>query len=242
VQPSPEPEQVPKTEQVPWDGRDLAITVLGGGGLGLLLSTALLVPLYMSDAVVSPAIQLTLLSLILYGSLCLFGWWFALKRHDASLAAAGFTWVGWGPLLLMIPATIGLIIVTGMLSQALDALFGGVPSAQDQVLAGQNSLTAGDFVWLVIAGAVVAPIAEEFLFRGLLYRFVRARRTVRAAVIISSIVFAVSHFIWVLIPSYLVFGVAEALVAERYKSLYPAMALHALNNGTLFVTLFVVLN
>ena len=209
--------------------------------MGLLLALAVFVPLGIADADLSPSVQLTLLSLVLYGSLCTFGWWFALKRRGADLASAGFTWVGWGPIAAMIPAAIALIVINGILLVLTDMLVGEVPTAQDQVLGGESTLSTTDLLFLIVAGAIAAPIAEEFLFRGLLYRYLRARRTILAATLISSLAFAVAHFVWVLIPSYIVFGIAEAMVAERYKSLYPAIALHAFNNATLFVALYLAL-
>lgn len=217
------------------------MTVFGGGGVGLVLALGIFVPFAVTPAELSPSVQLTLLSLVLYGSLCAFGWWFALKRRGVGLRAAGFTWVGWKPIAAMIPAAIGLIVVNGLLLVLTDQVVGEVPTAQEQVLGGESSLSTVDLAFLLVAGAMVAPVAEEFLFRGLLYRYLRAGRTVLAATLISALVFAVAHFVWILIPSYIVFGIAEALVTERYKSLYPAIALHALNNGTLFVALYLAL-
>jgi membrane protease YdiL (CAAX protease family) len=227
---------------VPWTGRDLAITLLAGGGLGLFLTVLFLLPLQNAGTQLRPAAVLLITSLLVYGPLCLLGWYFALKRNGASPADAGLRWVGWGPVLLMIPGAIGLIIVTGLLSALIGQLLGNVPTAQEQVIPGQTSLPTWDLVALVVAGAIAAPFAEEFLFRGLLYRYLRSRRSVQAAVLISSLIFAIAHFTPILIPVLFVFGIAEALVAERYESLYPAMALHALNNGALFVALYLTLN
>lgn len=226
----------------PWDGRDLLVTLLAGGGLGLVLAAAVFIPLAASEWRPSTAAQLALVSLMLYGSVCGFGWWFAIKRHRASLGDAGFRWVGLGPVLLMIPGAIGLMILNGLILFATDLLAGGVPTAQDQVLGGEDILPFADLIWLLVAAVLIAPFAEEFFFRGLLYRYVRARKTILVATLVSSAAFAVAHFVPVLIPSYFVFGLAEAFVAERYGSLYPSIALHALNNGTLLVTLYSVLN
>ncbi|MEA2517341.1 MAG: protease family protein [Actinomycetota bacterium] len=225
-----------------WTGRDLAITLLAGGGLGLFLTVLFLLPLQNAGTQLRPAAVLLITSLLVYGPLCLLGWYFALKRNGASPADAGLRWVGWGPVLLMIPGAIGLIIVTGLLSALISQLLGDVPTAQEQVIPGQSTLPTWDLVALVVAGAVAAPFAEEFLFRGLLYRYLRSRRSVQTAVLISSLIFAIAHFTPILIPVLFVFGIAEALVAERYESLYPAMALHALNNGALFVALYLTLN
>lgn len=237
VPPAPEP-----SKGVQWDARDLVVTVLAGGGIGLLLTIAMVFPLVMAGTRVSSAAELLILSLTIYGPLCVFGWWFALKRHGATLRDAGFTWVGTGPILLMIPAAIGLIIVTGILSYLTSLLLGNVPTAQEQVIPNQDTLSLLDLAFLVIAGAVFAPIAEEFLFRGLFFQYLRGKRALWVAVVISSVVFAVAHFVPILVPVLFVFGIAEALVMERYGSIYPAIALHALNNGALFLALFATLN
>ena len=240
VEPGPDIEEA--TPGIPWSGRDLLVTLLGGGGLGLVLATAVFLPLASSDLRPSTAAQLALVSLMLYGSVCGFGWWFALKRHGGSLSDAGFRWVGSGPVLLMIPAAIGLMVLNGIVLFATDQIAGDVPTAQDQVLAGEQALALTDLMWLLIAAVLIAPFAEEFLFRGLLYRYVKERKTILIAMVVSSVAFAIAHFVPILIPSYFVFGMAEAFVAERYKSLYPSIALHALNNGTLLITLYYVLN
>ena len=242
--PPPPPPEAPTepARVVPWDGRDLAITVLGGGGVGLFLSIGVVVPIYLAETTISTAAQLLILSLCIYGPLCLFGWWFAIKRHGASLADAGFRWVGVGPILLMIPAAIGLIILTGILSYVTSLFLGDVPTAQEQVIPNQNTLPVLDLVLLVLAGAIFAPIAEEFLFRGLLFSYLRGRRALWVAVVVSSVLFAVAHLVPILVPVLIVFGIAEALVMVRYDSIYPSITLHALNNGALFLALFATLN
>lgn len=227
---------------VPWAGRDLVITLFAGGGLGLVLAVAVAAALAPTDYELSSAAELLVLSVTVYGPLCLFGWWFAIRRRGASLRDAGFRWVGFGPLILMIPAAIALMIVTGILSYATSLLLGDVPTAQEQVLPNQDTLSMIDLVMLVIAGAIVAPIAEEFLFRGLFFQYLRSRRALWVAIVVSSLVFAVAHFVPILVPVLIVFGIAEALVMERYDSIYPAIALHALNNGALFLALFAALN
>ena len=218
------------------------VTLFGGGGIGLVLSLAVSIPIEVGGMRLSQTAYLTLTSFLLYGSICGLGWWVCLKRHGAGLAEAGFRWAGFGPLALMIPVCIGLLVVTGLVSLAADTLVGDVPTAQEQVLGQQDTMSVTDLVLVSVAAVVLAPLAEEFLLRGLLYRRVRATRGVAVGVIVSAAVWAVAHFTPILIATFFVFGVIEALVAERYKSLYPAIALHALNNGFSVVGLFLYLN
>lgn len=240
--PVPEPSRDEGAETVPWTGRDLLVTLFAGGGIGLVLSLAVSIPIEVGGMRLSQTAYLTLTSLLLYGSICGLGWWVCLKRHGAGLADAGFRWAGFGSLALMVPVCIGLLVVTGLVSLAADSLVGDVPTAQEQVLGQQDTMSVTDLALVLVAAVVLAPVAEEFLLRGLLYRRVRATRGVAIAVIVSAAVWAVAHFTPVLIATFFVFGVIEALVAERYKSLYPAIALHALNNAVSVLSLFIFLN
>jgi membrane protease YdiL (CAAX protease family) len=218
------------------------MALLIGGGGGVLVLTTVFSILSSSDARLSTPLQLAISAVILYGSLCLAGWLVCLKRRDGTLADAGLDWVGWGPVLLMLPGTIGLLVVNAAVFAATDLVIDNVPTAQDQVLGEQNVLPASDLVWLILVAVVIAPVAEEFLLRGLLYRYVRAARGVLVAMVVSSLVWAVAHFYPQLIVAFIVFGMIEAFVAERYKSLYPAIVLHGLYNGVLVIGLYQTLN
>lgn len=227
---------------VAWNGRDLLLSLLVGAGVGIVVLAITFSALSAAGAALSTPLQLAIAAALIYGSLCLAGWWFCLRRRGATPAAAGLAWVGWGPVLLMIPGTIGLLVINAVVFAAIDAVAGDVPTARDQVLGEQNVLPASDLVWLILVAVIIAPLAEEFLLRGLLYRYVRAARGVLVAMVISSLVWAAAHFIPVLIVAFFIFGMIEAFAAERYKSLYPAIALHALYNGVLVLGLYQTMN
>lgn len=96
---------------------------------------------------------------------------------------------------------------------------------------------------LITAAAVVillAPFAEELLFRGFLYRALRNRlRPVSAALVVGAI-FGSIHYtgpetLELLLPL-AIFGFILCMLYERSGSLYPAIALHAINNAIAFAT------
>jgi membrane protease YdiL (CAAX protease family) len=112
---------------------------------------------------------------------------------------------------------------------------------------GADQGTAG----LITAGVVVvglAPVAEEFFFRGFLYRALRGRFTIAVAAIIDGLLFGLVHYEpcdpdaakcnaaegLLLVPPLGVLGVVFCLVYERTGSLFPVIALHALNNALAF--------
>jgi membrane protease YdiL (CAAX protease family) len=82
----------------------------------------------------------------------------------------------------------------------------------------------------------VAPFAEEFFFRGFFYGALRTRFPVLVAAIIDGLVFGLIHFEGsleglLIVPPLAVLGVVFCLVYEKTGSLYPCIALHALNNS-----------
>jgi uncharacterized protein len=102
---------------------------------------------------------------------------------------------------------------------------------------GVNESTAA----LVIAGIliiVVAPVAEEFFFRGFFYRALRTRFGILAAAGIDGIVFGLIHYsgseTLELIPLLALLGFGFCLIYERTGTLYTVIALHALNNSVAY--------
>jgi hypothetical protein len=93
---------------------------------------------------------------------------------------------------------------------------------------------------LVMAG-VVAPFAEELVFRGLLFPWLGARLGVPAAVLLSALCFAALHGAVILIPALTVVGAAFAVIYQRCGSLWPAIVAHSVFNGIMIVLLYAAL-
>jgi len=108
----------------------------------------------------------------------------------------------------------------------------------EQTVAQELGAEEGTF-GLIAAGFIVvcvAPVAEEFFFRGFFYRALRSRYTVIGAALIDGLVFGALHWDFtgdgaLIVPPLAVLGFVFCLVYERTGSLYPVIALHALNNA-----------
>jgi membrane protease YdiL (CAAX protease family) len=96
---------------------------------------------------------------------------------------------------------------------------------------------------LIAAGFMVtcvAPVAEEFFFRGFFYRALRSRYSMLVAAAIDGALFGIIHFDFssadalLILPPLAALGFMFCLVYERTGSLYPVIALHALNNALAF--------
>jgi membrane protease YdiL (CAAX protease family) len=80
---------------------------------------------------------------------------------------------------------------------------------------------------------IVAPIAEEIFFRGMLFGGLRRRLATIPSAAISAIVFGALHATTGIgaVPPLAIFGFMLALLYERTGSLVPGMIAHALNNA-----------
>lgn len=103
-------------------------------------------------------------------------------------------------------------------------------STLDQLGAG-DSTTALVGVGLLIV--VVAPVVEETFFRGFFYRALRSRFGIAASVVMAGGLFGLIHVGTgaEAVPPIAILGMAFCLVYERTGSLYPVIALHAVNNA-----------
>lgn len=87
---------------------------------------------------------------------------------------------------------------------------------------------------VVVLVTVVAPLGEELFFRGFVFGALRNWRGYWLAAIITGIVFGAIHLgsspVGYLVPL-MIFGTGLCLLYEWTGSLYPAIALHAINNS-----------
>ncbi|WP_088189515.1 type II CAAX endopeptidase family protein [Desulfosporosinus sp. FKA] len=96
------------------------------------------------------------------------------------------------------------------------------------------------FLNLILAG-VLAPLVEETMFRGLIFGSLRTYCGKWTAAVISAAIFSGLHFqAYGFIPRFIL-GIALVYLYDKYKSLYPNVALHSLNNiiATLIAAKFV---
>ena len=86
----------------------------------------------------------------------------------------------------------------------------------------------------------VAPIAEEFFFRGFFYRALRSRWSILGAAAIDGLLFGVIHYDFtgadalLILPPLAILGFIFCLVYERTGSIYPTIAMHSFNNAIAF--------
>lgn len=84
---------------------------------------------------------------------------------------------------------------------------------------------------LIIGACVIAPVAEEIVFRGYLYPVVKRFTEPVVAALFSGIIFGAIHGnAWAMIPLS-IFGVLLAVLFEKSGSIWACILCHALFNG-----------
>ena len=86
-----------------------------------------------------------------------------------------------------------------------------------------------DTVYIVIVFAVLPAVTEEFLFRGIVIGEYE-NRGVTLAVIVSSLMFAMSHFSLERFPVYLFAGIVLACIMYATRSTLASIIVHAAHN------------
>lgn len=123
----------------------------------------------------------------------------------------------------------GLLVVMFAFAAAMEPLLGG---GEEQGLdpSGWQSDRAVAFVLNAIVIAVIAPVVEELMYRGLGYTLL-APLGAAGAILVIGISFALAHGLIRAFPVLFVIGAALAFLRWRTGSLYPAILLHGLFNG-----------
>jgi uncharacterized protein len=106
--------------------------------------------------------------------------------------------------------------------------------ADPWILAIHRSAQAdGSLIWLWLAIVIAAPISEEVLFRGFMFRgFVRAPRDAVPSIVLISLIWSLQHIQYDLldITEIFVLGLLLGLVRWRTGSTTLTILLHAINN------------
>jgi len=168
----------------------------------------------------------------------------ALRRLRAPLAFLGLRWptpLDLGlTLLLLVPWYLGIIIV----STASALLFNGgrVVPGNSRLVFTQHPGGIGVLLLALLVTAVAAPICEEVFFRGMLFRLLRTRVPLWAAVLLSAIAFGLAHaspaVSAALLPTFMYMGIVLAVVYVRTGWLTNNILLHSLSNAIATVLVY----
>jgi len=139
--------------------------------------------------------------------------------------------------LILVLSTIFIYFVVNVLWAMILKGFGVELKEQLQILYLRESNDV--MLWLATTFAVVigAPIFEEIIFRGFLYRTLRKYQSVMMAAVTQGFLFSILHMSFSAFLPLWVLGIVLALMAEKFQSLLPSIIAHAIFNGFTIVML-----
>jgi membrane protease YdiL (CAAX protease family) len=212
---------------MPWSRRDILV------GAAILVSFAGL--LHLLAAADQPGNAFTLrlaLWLLMFGAMAV--WPLHVLRHSGLLQRPRITRV-LKESALAIPVAFCLLVVEGGIIFALGHLSEGAIDVGSSLAPLRNAPNEPRLYLLLIPAFTLGPIAEELLFRGLLYNAFRQRMAPILAVLLQATAFGLLHYF----SPYRQFselaivfgcGVVFALVYEWRRTLWAPLALHCMQN------------
>lgn len=172
---------------------------------------------------------------------------FALRLQGLSLRSVGLVpfkaadlpraLVGWVVYFMLFIAAVAL----------LEGLQTGVDFEQEQQLeftpTGQPTELMAIFASIVIAPAFI----EELLMRGFLFMGLRKTMGFWPSTLVVSLLFGVAHLqfgigeplLWSAFADTFVLSIVLCFLTEKYRTLWPAILVHAMKNGLAFTYLFI---
>lgn len=106
----------------------------------------------------------------------------------------------------------------------------GGPDDQEVVTFLREQASAGDRVLVILMAVLVAPVAEETIFRGYFHGVVRQYGGVWCGIGVNSLLFAAVHGHLAALPGLFALAVALTLVYERTRTLWAPIAMHIVFN------------
>lgn len=226
--------------EVPWNKRDLVVSMfLGIVVLGLLvLMLGLALRVFQEITGQENPDLFTIVIFVSELGLLVPVWLLGIRKYRVPWACAGFRrfslrrGLGLGCLFLF-----GSLLFNYVYAFLLDRFTG--QSVQPEMLSQFGGGLRGLLLALV-AGAIIAPLAEESFFRGFIYAGLRRYTGHADAVLISAAIFAVVHILPTSYPPIFVLGVLFAVLYEQTGSIWPAVILHGIINALGFIGTYLV--
>ena len=148
----------------------------------------------------------------------------------------GLRWPSWKTIFWIMPAFVFAMMIVGAILVACgwqtwvqDSL-GAKP--QEAVTLVRETSDVGLLVAMAVSAIIIAPIAEELIFRGYLYPVVKRFTDRWFASIFSGALFGVIHFNVMALPMLALMGIILAVIYEKSGSLWVPIGCHAAFNAT----------
>lgn len=196
-----------------------------------------------ADTFLRPAILQTVISTLVYAltiSIAI-GAPYALKRrYETTLEDLGLTrLVSWVDIGLAPLTFLAYTIVVSLVLAAVVTLFAGFPADQAQDTGFRAFGSRSDNMLAFLTLVVLAPLAEETLFRGYLYGKLKRYVPTIIAALVTSLLFAVAHFQLNVGIDVFVLSMFLCGLRSLTGSIWAGILVHMIKNGIAYYLLFI---
>jgi hypothetical protein len=132
----------------------------------------------------------------------------------------------------------GLFLQIGV-TMVLTVILPLLPKLYESYMGVMDSL-GNDSVFMVICVCILAPVGEEFIFRGLTFRTLRRAVPWQLALVLQAVLFGVYHMNLVQGTYAAVLGLAMGYLAYKYGSVVPGILLHMTINSSSYLVSYVI--
>ncbi|MGH7686616.1 MAG: lysostaphin resistance A-like protein [Candidatus Dormibacteria bacterium] len=226
----PPPPGVAVERRVPWDWTDFAMFFPGAFTAAQLLAG---VTLPIADAVTGSngsaqqAAEAFVSQAAFYGGALFNVWLLVGLRRGGTLQDLGWRRFQWWWIPVAIVTAYLTLVLADALQLAAQHLFPSAQNTQCQAV----KKDYGNFLALaILVVSVMAPLAEETIFRGFIYGWLARVMPVGFAIVISGVIFGALHGVLLLLIPLWAVGVVLALLYRGSNSLWPGVVTHALFN------------
>lgn len=219
-----------------WMSAFQGISILGGALIGL---AAVSINIWLGRDVDASVVEISKFAVrLIYGPTALILILFCTKRAGFSLDDL------WGSFSIDL-RQLGLMVISGiaLISSAMllyNTFFSYTPSITPPAPWDWRLLFATE----ILSDAVIVVVAEELLFRGLLYRAFRLRYSIWASILFTTLIFTLVHTHYLRFPFQLgtvfLMGAVTAFLLERTHSISSSIVFHLAANATTISTAYYV--
>lgn len=246
--------QKKRTEKVNWDGYDavaLTVAVYLVAQLAAMLIFSIALAFGGSGAEASGELRTSVTSQFFY-ILMVEGFTLAslhglLKLRGKNLRSLGLVRPKWVDIAYAFSGFAVYIFALICVMALVAAVFPNVDLEQKQQIGFEDARTSLQLVLVFLSLVVLVPFTEEVLARGFLYLGLKQHLPKIAAVIITSVLFAVAHLqfgsdaplLWAAAIDTFLLSLVLIFLRDVSGRLWAPIGLHALKNGIAFLALFV---
>lgn len=162
------------------------------------------------------------------------------KKSRTSKAELGIQrFPSWMDILWVPTGAVAYLVLTSVITAIAMSVFTFVNYEQAQDTGFSNMSSQAEYVMAFIMLVIIAPIAEEILFRGYLFGKLRKYAPIWVSILITSLLFAIVHFAWNVGFDVFALSIVLCLLRVVSGSLWPSVMLHMLKNSIAFYFLFI---